>query len=392
MMKKTNILMMLSVLLLTVIINIYANNNSNLHGPDLNKQSKWLTILETGVVSGFISDCNTGIGISNVLVKADDGINHYEAESDQYGNYELIVDAGTLLAEKVADSTVVLDLNTVELDVPVPIDVSKELWVGYTIFLDYSSTAAAVDAGPAVAGYGDKVSLDGVSWDNLSDFGLDYNWNIGVQLEELNQSYSRHIISNLTNINDDSKSKFVLGPIIKGAKAASSYSERSFDGFNIYSKVGEDNEYEFLEFVPYIDGQSAYCYKVNAEDEVQTGKCYFYQVTSVNSSANDQCESDPGTTTNGEDYAYACVTGISEAYAPLVTIYPNPASNTVTIKSMSNINKIVISNYFGQTINVIKPSQRTSVILNTTSFPNGVYLVQIDTDNGVQTRKLSIAR
>ncbi len=301
-------------------------------------------------------------------------------------------DAGILLAEKLAVSPVVPGLNTVELDVPVPINVSKELWVGYTIYSDLASFPAAVDAGPAISGYGDKISLDGISWDNLSDFGLGYNWNIGVRLEELYQSYPRNVIGEAAYGNTGSKAEFVLGPIVKRQKTAPSYSERSLDGFNIYSKTGEDNEYGFVGFVPYAEGQSAYCYKFKAEDDVQSGKCYFYQVTSVNSSAEDQCESAPATAQDGEDYAYACVTGINEAYVPIINMYPNPALNTVNIRSISNINKIVVTNFLGQLIIEIKPSQRTSVILNTTSFPNGVYLVHIDTDNGVQTKKLSIAR
>jgi len=35
---------------------------------------------------------------------------------------------------------------------------------------------ATTDAGPAMDGYGNMVSFDGIGWMKLSDFGFDYNW------------------------------------------------------------------------------------------------------------------------------------------------------------------------------------------------------------------------
>ena len=42
------------------------------------------------------------------------------------------------------------------------------------------------DFGPAVPGYGDMLkSCDNETWDKLSDFGFDYNWNIQLYVEDV---------------------------------------------------------------------------------------------------------------------------------------------------------------------------------------------------------------
>ena len=51
------------------------------------------------------------------------------------------------------------------------------LWI--TCMLDHENGEypASVDDGPAVVGYGDWIYIDG-SWEELVDYGLNYNWNI----------------------------------------------------------------------------------------------------------------------------------------------------------------------------------------------------------------------
>ncbi|MFW5705748.1 MAG: carboxypeptidase regulatory-like domain-containing protein, partial [Bacteroidota bacterium] len=70
--------------------------------------------------------------------------------------------------------------NTVTLDTPVAIDNTQELWVGYEVDHVAGDYPAGTDAGPAIAGFGDMVSLDGATWEMLSDYGMDYNWNVQV--------------------------------------------------------------------------------------------------------------------------------------------------------------------------------------------------------------------
>ncbi|MCF7911266.1 MAG: T9SS type A sorting domain-containing protein [Candidatus Cloacimonetes bacterium] len=69
--------------------------------------------------------------------------------------------------------------NEVYFTTPITIDSSVELWIGYAINNQVASTyPAGCDAGPAVAGYGDMISMGGGAWQAMSGLGLDYNWNI----------------------------------------------------------------------------------------------------------------------------------------------------------------------------------------------------------------------
>jgi hypothetical protein len=49
-----------------------------------------------------------------------------------------------------------LTSDTVTLDTPVSIDITKELWVGYSI---YDWGFAACDDGPAIDGYGNMITM-----------------------------------------------------------------------------------------------------------------------------------------------------------------------------------------------------------------------------------------
>lgn len=92
--------------------------------------------------------------------------------------------ASTLLVE-IPLSNLFQDMwNVIVLPNPVLIDPDAELWVGFMITQVAGDMPAGVDGGPAVAGNGDMVSLDGTTWAPLSSYGLDYNWNIKAFVAE----------------------------------------------------------------------------------------------------------------------------------------------------------------------------------------------------------------
>jgi len=92
--------------------------------------------------------------------------------------------ASTLLIFQPLSDLVVNQWNSILLDTPVPININEELWVGYTITgQPIGVFPAGCDDGPSVKGFGDKISLDGTTWENLTDLGFDYNWNIQAILE-----------------------------------------------------------------------------------------------------------------------------------------------------------------------------------------------------------------
>jgi hypothetical protein len=67
---------------------------------------------------------------------------------------------------------------------PVVVDGTADLWI--TIDVDHAAGdyPAGVGPGPMVAGKGGWISLDGVAWDQLGDFGLDYNWNLWAGIDD----------------------------------------------------------------------------------------------------------------------------------------------------------------------------------------------------------------
>jgi len=88
---------------------------------------------------------------------------------------------GAIIYEQTFNPTVE-SWYTIILDTPVLMD-GDDIWIGYTVVGTLAGDhPAGCDAGPAVAGYGDMISLNGVTWAPLSGYGLDYNWNIHTLL------------------------------------------------------------------------------------------------------------------------------------------------------------------------------------------------------------------
>ena len=119
---------------------------------------------------------------------------------------------------------------------------------------------------------------------------------------------------------------------------------------------------------------------------------YCYKVTAVYESEEDYCESDFAFDAD-EMYDYVCVliTDTDDPLALTTNLYPNPARDQVTISSSEVINRITIINYVGQLVEDSEMNQHKT-ILNTSNYESGVYVVRIETENGVVTKRFAIAR
>ena len=80
-------------------------------------------------------------------------------------------------------------------------------------------------------------------------------------------------------------------------------------------------------------------------------------------------------------------TGIREVEAATVRVYPNPATDVVTIESDSEIAGVRILDMTGRTVSYVSSMRGNSATINVGDLSDGVYLVSITDMNGVASVK-----
>ena len=91
-----------------------------------------------------------------------------------------------------------------------------------------------------------------------------------------------------------------------------------------------------------------------------------------------------------DDISVTPGTGV-ENHEMITNIYPNPANNVLNINANANINRVEVYNMMGQMVANYNVNEMSTQI-NTTAFANGVYTVKIATENGITTKKFTVAR
>lgn len=234
--------------------------------------------------------------------------------------------ASQLELSQPVDSYVAGEWNEFELDTPFLITQNMELWFGYTSNTDSAAFVPGVDEGPAVAGYGDLISLDGSLWESLSQaYGIDNNWNLGGFFEPLNK-------------------------------------QRNLTSYNIFRDnvlIKSTTETSYIDTV-YV-GNSVYCYNVTAVYE--------------------DCESDFSNTDCYSIYS-PCPVGVDDVELSEAAIYPNPSSSMITV-SCNALNEVLIYDILGNILKDIRVSSISSnIAVDVNNLTNGVYLVKFITGEG----------
>jgi hypothetical protein len=300
-------------------------------------------------------------------------------------------DAATLLHTQTLNDLAYGRWSEIELTNPVSIDITKQLWI--TVYTEDG------DNSPACCGHnmnepnGDLINLNGSTWEHLSDYNLDYTWNLrgyvttaagqiaSLPLEEQKDKYKINNTKSILAISGDGSSN--------NADLIESETNRSLTHFNIYRKYGwNDDNYELIGSVPAIIGINHYSYY----DESFIGE-FIYQVTACNYGAPDECESEPGTAllNPNEDFVYVFVTEINENEAGLTRMYPNPANESLTIES-ADISRVTMMNALGQLVYDATTNNASKVVLNTVTYEAGVYVVRVQTSEGSVSKRLTIVR
>jgi hypothetical protein len=303
--------------------------------------------------------------------------------------------AATLIYnEDVTDITEYGEWTVSNLTSPLLIDVNDELWVGYTVVYPLGGFPPGTDIGPAIAGYGDMISSDGGgTWDPLSSFGLDYNWNIQVFIEEISFSKQPTPIIETTTYSSSSPLKLTQGPINKNPIAAPLSGSRTMHGFNIY-RMAEGADYEPYDLVDYIYGQTSYCY-YDTVPNVNLQNGYYYKVTANWESDIDYCESTPTLALDNpeDDFVYIFFEDIIDiSTGNLINVFPNPAKDYITITSTTPFTNIKITNYVGQEMYNSIFNGETSQNIVTSNYQTGVYIIEITTKAEVITKKIIITK
>ncbi len=90
-----------------------------------------------------------------------------------------------------------------------------------------------------------------------------------------------------------------------------------------------------------------------------------------------------------DDIQITSTVGVEEVDASQFNVYPNPAQDVVNINSSVNLKSVTIVNYTGQVV-YQAPVSGTDARINTADLSAGIYVIQLETENGVSSRKLII--
>ncbi|MBU2652572.1 MAG: T9SS type A sorting domain-containing protein, partial [Bacteroidetes bacterium] len=277
--------------------------------------------------------------------------------------------AGTLLHSQAVSGLLLGEWNEITLTTPVPIDVTKELWFGYTVDSPDGENPAGYDIGPAVAGYGDMITLDGVQWDPLSSFGaqFDRNWNLRAYVAGTDGD-AVALTPKADNTVYPTPNASLSMEKGEGIVAAPANSSRFLQGYNVY------RDGEFLAFTT----DTTYTDVVTELGLVE----WTYNVEAVY-----------------EDCVSAAIEGvvsttvsISELTSEGIAIYPNPATDVVNITATEDITFVTIMNNVGQVVYNNKVVNDNMLQVTTTGYEAGVYMIKVETENNVIIKKVVIAQ
>jgi hypothetical protein len=256
--------------------------------------------------------------------------------------------------------------NEIILDTPVQIDGSQDLWFGYEVTTVSGEFPAGVDAGPAVVGKGDMISLDGSSWGSLYELtggSLDGNWNLSAYVS-LTAKGAVAVPLEKTTISNPAPAEFV-SVATHPVTPSFTPSEKGFTHYNIYrdgTVIGTSTETSYTDTGYGNEG------------------VYEYYVTAV----YDEGESDPSNT-----HVVNVITGLEENTVSGLKLYPNPARDYLNIRADAVINTVQVLNFAGQLI-LNESVNSSSYRINVSNLRAGVYMIRIETEEGTTTQRIVV--
>jgi hypothetical protein len=296
-------------------------------------------------------------------------------------------DAATLLVDQAVPTVTLDDWNIVDVASPAPIDISKELWVGVNVNAS-GGWPAGCDAGPEVDGYGNMMYYMG-AWATLISLNpsLTYNWNIQGYVEPADDhATTKKVIPLVQNMNYKSGGTLSssglpsLNPVKFSPVDNGTTEGRALLGYNIYRS--DDNK------LTYNKLNASMLTDTNYVDVVPNYQEYWYYVTSIFPSYGSlTCESDSSNVILAD-----VIIGIDQLNGGGISIYPNPATDHVIVKSDFTITNVEVLNYIGQTVYTRQNVSEKTLKVNVVNLTAGVYFMKVTTVEGIKTVKITVTR
>ena len=150
--------------------------------------------------------------------------------------------------------------------------------------------------------------------------------------------------------------------------------------FKVLRSTGAYKDEVLVAEIPY-DGNNSYEYFDNTYDLIQSEYVY-YSVNCVYIRGEEQCESE------WWDVGF-WITDIEENTDKNIDVYPNPTNGMLNIEGQGTMH-ICLSNLLGQKLQEV--TAEGSIVLDLSRFESGMYLVRIETENGVTIQKVSLRK
>lgn len=152
--------------------------------------------------------------------------------------------------------------------------------------------------------------------------------------------------------------------------------------YRIY-RSNDNVDYELVGTLPYEPEMNHYQYS----DMSNISGTHYYRVSAYY--AVTDCESEFGLAANSsDDFVPVDITSIGENSNEHVKIYPNPAKDKLNVKVEQMISLSII-NIMGQTI-YTQEVNSDETIVELENLESGLYLLSIETKNGIITRQFSV--
>ena len=154
--------------------------------------------------------------------------------------------------------------------------------------------------------------------------------------------------------------------------------EFTLDRYEIY-RSSDGVDYEMVKRIVNTPSITHYeCY-----DVVEKPGLYYYQIIAF---YQNECQSDPlQIEVEVIDY-----TSADEDLAASVVVYPNPTSGEIRI-SADAIKNVTVFNAMGQLV-MVKDVENDNVTIDLSQYGNGMYMVNILTENGMIVKKINVLR